>query len=294
MEILCPAKVNLALSVGAAREDGYHPIASWMVAVGFADHLALSLSDTTRFEIAFADDAPVKQPVDWPIEKDLGWRAHRLLEQHADRPLPTRVVVTKRIPAGGGLGGGSADAAGVLVGVNALHGLGFDTSTLIQLGATLGCDVAFAVAALSGSPSAIATGLGEVLEPAPLPRPIDLVLILPPFGCPTGPVYAAFDHGTPPANRADESRVRSLVRSMTDHQTMDGWFNDLTVPACIAQPRLGDALKLLGDLLDRPMHVTGSGSTMFAIARDTDDARLIASRIHRHTGLAAVATRTLG
>lgn len=291
MELLCPAKVNLALSVGSAREDGYHPIGSWMVAVDFADRVVVTRSDETRFNIAFAEDAPVHQPVDWPIEKDLGWRAHRLLEEQVGRALPTRVDVTKRIPAGGGLGGGSADAGGVLVGVNALHGLDLDTATLMSLGATLGCDVAFAVAALTGTPSVFASGLGEVLEPTPLSEPLDLALILPPFGCPTGPVYQAFD-GLVDANvRPDESRVRSLLAAPGEWD--GGLFNDLAEPAAIAQPRLRAALNLLKDVLGRPVYVTGSGSTMFIVARDSKDAAEISHRVCAQTGMAAVATQTL-
>src|SRR6185369_9508451 len=212
IELSCYAKVNLALSVGALQSDGYHPLASWMVALTFADALTLARSaeGSSTFDITFADDAPLRQPVDWPLEKDLGFRAHALLEKHTGRELPVALSLRKRIPAGAGLGGGSSDAAGVLVAMNRLFGLGFDVPTLRALAATLGADVAFLVAAHDGMPSALATGRGEVLEPILLREVIHLVLIFPPFGCPTGEVYGAFDRMSSGA-QPDVDAVRALA-----------------------------------------------------------------------------------
>jgi 4-diphosphocytidyl-2-C-methyl-D-erythritol kinase len=296
LKLPCPAKVNLALAIGPPLSNGYHPLASWMVAVHFADHLELAASadGQSRFELAFAPDAPVPAKVDWPLEKDLVFRAHQLLEGHVGRPLPVSVKLSKHIPAGAGLGGGSSDAAAVLVGVDRLFELQLGESVLMELGQKLGSDVGFLVGAIAGGKSsAIVTGLGEKLEPATLTEIIDLVLIFPPFGCPTGEVYRAFDqlHSPKPAAPADEPRVRALASTLPVPQAAP--FNDLAEPACIARPELRKILTQLRDALQLPIHITGSGSTLFLLAPSSLTAKVLARKVTATTGLAAVATRTV-
>ena len=281
----CPAKVNLALSIGSPGPDGMHPLASWMVALNFGDHLALTVADapSSHFDIAFADDAPRPGEVDWPLEKDLAYRAHRAMEPFVNRPLPMQATIRKRIPAGAGLGGGSANAAGMLVALCRLYDLSIDEPALTRLAATLGSDVAFAAGALLGRPSALVTGLGETLEDAPLREPLHLVLILPPFGCPTGPVYRAFDDRTTVPVCADADRVRALTRMSPLPQ--DAPFNDLAAPACDIRPELGDLLTTLHEKLALPVHV---------IAPSALTAKVLARKVAAETGLTAVATRTMG
>ncbi|MFA9476838.1 4-(cytidine 5'-diphospho)-2-C-methyl-D-erythritol kinase [Phycisphaerales bacterium AB-hyl4] len=289
----CPAKVNLALSVGPPRADRLHPIASWMVALTFGDQLTLRRTNQpdSTWRIAFADDAPVPQPIDWPLERDLAYRAHRLLADHVGQPLTVDADLCKRIPAGAGLGGGSSDAAATLVGLNDLFNLNLTANDLTPLAATLGSDVAFLVAAMLGSPSAIVTGVGEHITPAPQPAPIDLVLILPPFTCPTGPVYAAFDEQHPHDAALRSNDVQALP---TQHPLPpDAPFNDLAAPACQVQPQLAEAIANLTDMLDQPVHVTGSGAAMFIIAHTPTHARDLAATLTRSTPLAPVATQTL-
>lgn len=298
LQISCPAKVNLALSVGAPLPtNGYHPIASWMIAVNFSDELTfetLEPDQTTSLTRVFASDAPVPSPIDWPVEKDLAFRAHALLQQHVGWPLPVAMSLSKRIPAGAGLGGGSGNAAGVLVGLDEFFSLKLPLQTLIELGAKLGADVAFLVAAMRGQTAAIATGLGEKLSPAPARDLIPIVLIFPPFGCPTGEVYRAFDASIAarPNVAADTARVKSLVNLSPLPQ--DAPFNDLTDPACTVRPQLGQLRAQLAELLKLPVHITGSGSTMFVIAPTPVTARSLARKIVAKSGLPAVATRTLG
>jgi len=95
--IRCPAKVNLALSVGAPTTDGYHPIASWMVAIDLFDELTVEAIDgPSRFEIGWADDAPQPSEIDWPIESDLIHKAHRMVERRVGGPLGIGDCVTRR------------------------------------------------------------------------------------------------------------------------------------------------------------------------------------------------------
>ncbi len=296
--ITCPAKVNLALSVAKARDDGMHPIASWMVALTLGDRLTLTAlegDDKSTFDIRFdteSDVLPTDASVDWPIENDLAFRAHQLAEEHVGRPLPVSVDLLKRTPTGGGLGGGSSDAAGMFVGLNQLFDLQLGDDVLIEMATQLGSDIAFFIAAQRGTSSAVVHGLGESIEPAPRNGVLHLVLAFPPFGCPTGPVYGAFDrlHPNAPAE-PDLTRVRKLAQQ--SHVAQDAPFNDLTDAACAAEPRLRQTLDDVRDAMGVPVHVTGSGSTLFLIAPSALTAGVLARKVTATTGLPSVATRTV-
>jgi len=286
----CPAKINFALSVGPpdARRGGLHPIASWMAAINLSDRLELTPADATTFDIHFEDTS---RTVDWPLEKDLAFRAHQLMEAKAGRALRVHVSLRKRIPTGAGLGGGSSDAAGVLVGLNRLFKLDIDAPSLCELGGQLGSDVTFLVGALTGSPSALVTGFGETLEPLAIAAPVPLVLIFPPFGCPTGGVFGAFDRLHPDASLPRESAVRKLAAESPLPQ--GGPFNDLAAPACEIEPRLAAAQQAARDALQLPVHITGSGSTLYVVAPSALTSKVIARKTESLTGMRALATRTL-
>jgi 4-diphosphocytidyl-2-C-methyl-D-erythritol kinase len=252
------AKVNLALAVGPPDATGMHPVASWMHAVDLWDAVTLAKADRTRHDLAWEDGTPVP----WPAGTDLAVRAHHAAERAAGRELPALVRVRKSIPAGAGLGGGSADAAAVLLGLRDLFALRLGDAELAALGAELGSDVPFFIDPVAWDAEqpprpAIATGRGERLER--LPRRTDgVTLVLPPFGCPTGAVYRAFDDDPPGA--LDEARVRRLASAAPDPHAL---FNDLAGPAARVEPRLGEIRGALADALGGPVLVSGSGSTLF-------------------------------
>ncbi|MCC6682773.1 MAG: 4-(cytidine 5'-diphospho)-2-C-methyl-D-erythritol kinase [Phycisphaeraceae bacterium] len=283
----CHAKVNLALSVGPVGADRLHPIASWMVKLDFADELVIERTDVTQFTLRFADDAPQPQPIDWPLENDLAYRAHQLLEQHVGRPLPIRATLTKRIPAGAGLGGGSSDAGAMMRAVNELFELKLSDDELIALASQLGSDVAFAV---SPHRAALVTDYGQQLEPIATAKNIfKLILILPPQRCPTGAVYQVFDELG--GATLDEPRVRALTKSQ--HVVSAQLFNDLAAAAMRVEPKLAEAHARVSAVVNRPVHVTGSGAAMFSLADSAAQARQLAAAITQKTALAAVAARSL-
>jgi len=295
LTIPCPAKVNLALSVGAPdpARDNRHPIASWMVTLGFGDTLTLHALENGRdsaFDRRYADDAPRPEPIDWPLQSDLAYRAHALIEQHTGRKLPVHASIEKRIPTGAGLGGGSSDAAGMLVGLNRLFDLSLPPATLLAIAEQLGSDVVFLTAAVGeGVSGALVAGAGEVLEPAPPRDPIHLALILPPHHCPTGPVYQVFDQLCPEA-QLDEPRVRALSRQTPPDAA--ALFNDLAPAAEQVCPPLLDLRVALRDALPQPVHITGSGAAMFSLAETPDHAAELAATISRDHHVPAVATVT--
>lgn len=306
------AKVNLALAVGPPlpKEEGgaagYHPIASWMAAIELGDEIELEQMGGPRsvYRVEWAADAPRATPIDWPIEKDLAARAHQLMEVQVGRVLPVHLVVRKRTPVGGGLGGGSADAAAVLRGVNELFELGLSGAALVALSAKLGSDIGFFIddgRAIGGPPRpALVSGLGQEVERVPAvgegagearggPA---LVLLLPMFGCPTGPVYRAFDARGPGPLRA--AAVRRLIHDAVAAGSIDSaWlFNDLAAAAEAVATGLGPIRRHAASVLGVPVHVTGSGSTLFALAPSAATALEWATDLERAgVEAAAVVTR---
>lgn len=254
------AKINLVLAVDAPRPDGMHPICSWMARIDLADELTVTrLEDDrlSRYAILWHDDAPVKSPIDWSIIRDLAVRAHLLLEHETGRTLPVQMRLDKRIPVGGGLGGGSADAAAMLEAIDELFDLGIDPQRLTELALKLGSDVAFFLGAHSAG---VVGGLGDKIEPTGCPSSA-LVLILPGFGCPTGAVYRAFDESPRAVWRPDE--VRQMARSARVES--ERLFNDLADAAERVAPRLATVRARAAEIAQREVHITGSGSTMFIV-----------------------------
>jgi len=267
------AKINLCLSVASPEpagspRAGWHRIASWFHAIDLHDTVTLRRlpeGAASELHVDWASDAPRPSPIDWPPEKDLALRALRLLEAHRGRALPTRIHVRKRIPAGGGLGGGSSDAAAVLLGADALHGLALPLADLAALGTRLGSDVPFFIDEQNPPRPALVTGFGDGVER--VGRIVgELDLCVPAFGCATHAVYAALDRAGRIAP-ADAARVRSAIESARRGGLASAdLFNDLAGPAGAVEPRLAalvDALRCSG--WERP-RVTGSGSCVFRTA----------------------------
>ncbi|MCE2881276.1 MAG: 4-(cytidine 5'-diphospho)-2-C-methyl-D-erythritol kinase [Planctomycetaceae bacterium] len=281
-----PAKVNLALSVGAARADGMHEIASWMVTTDFGDDLLLrrlSAGTPSRYAIQWAADARRRSEIDWSVSKDLAVRAHLALEAALGRALPVQMLLEKRIPVGGGLGGGSSNAAAMLRALDALFDLRLRREYLEEVARTLGSDVPFLVR----GGSAFVEGLGERVSAAPA-HDTHLVLVFPEAHCPTGQVYRAFDAVRRDA-RVDAERVRALARGRV---AVDAPFNDLAGAACTVAPALDELREEIARLARQPVHVSGSGSTLFLVADDPFHAEALAGSVEMKLALPAVMTRT--
>lgn len=265
-----PAKLNLTLAVAPPRAvDGFHPICSWFVPIDLADTVEaerLPAGAPSECLIAWASDAPSPSPIDWPTGKDLACRAHRALEQRTRRALPVRLTVTKRIPVGGGLGGGSSDGAAALLALRELFRLPMTDEDLAGVAITLGSDVPFFLA--DPPTPAVVEGVGEVIRRTPSCAGAAAALILPPFGVNTGAVYRAFDTDPPPDFRAERTRA------LADAARVDcaSLFNDLAGPAETVEPRLAELRTRAARAASRPVHITGSGSTMFVVCESGAEA----------------------
>ena len=270
LELRAFAKLNLALAVALPEPEGprkgWHRICSWLHAVGLHDNVRAQVDrslDGPVLDVRWADDAPLHagQPVAWPAERDLAFRAAQLLG--ADASL--RITIRKRIPDGGGLGGGSSNAAAVLRAGDALLGLGLGPSRLRELAMKLGSDIAFFIddgePALDAPPRpAIVSGFGDAIDRLEAPAKSEPVtLAFPPFGCPTSEVYRAFDGLDPCALR--EAEVRTMASRSPGAANL---FNDLAPAAERVRPELAGIRRTLDNEWPSTVHVTGSGSTLFA------------------------------
>lgn len=257
------AKLNLSLSVGppTPTERGtMHPIASWMHAIDLYDTVTftwLGEHHPQRFEVVWAADAPRQSPIDWPAERDLGFRALRLMEQAEGRSLPVSIRIEKRIPVGGGLGGGSSDAAAVMMGLREVLSLRLTDQRLRAMSGALGSDVAFFIDEPPPSP-ALVTGMGDRIERVGRDwAGREVVLVLPAFGCATGPVYRMYD--------------QLGARTLRDVKPFsEELFNDLLPAAEAVQPALGPlraAVERAGGAASSTVHMSGSGSTLFLLPK---------------------------
>ena len=264
-----PAKLNLFLHVVGRREDGYHDLQTVFQFVDLAD----------RVRISHRADARLRRTATIPgvaEADDLVIRAARLLRDETGVGKGAGIGVEKRIPPGGGLGGGSSDAAATLVGLNRLWGLGMDTEQLAALAVKLGADVPVFVHGLA----AWAEGVGERLVPLDLEQPW-YVLIVPSVAVSTAEVFhdAALTRNTP---RLTMRRFLRGGREAPGAPVRIGHFlaaarNDCESVVRRMHPRVGEAL----DWLSRhgQARMTGTGSTVFAPFGTRERAARIANAV---------------
>lgn len=263
VQVWAPAKVNLFLEVLGRRPDGYHELATLMITVGLFD--TLELREAVAGDVSLSCDTPGLSTG----PDNLVVRAAALLRSRYEVRQGVAMHLHKRIPMQAGLAGGSSDAAATLAGLNALWRLGLDAGTLARLGADLGSDVSF----FFHGPAAWCTGRGEIIEPLTVGRPLDLVLVCPTQGLSTAAVFRAL---TLPDTAVDGGPVREALRTGDSAALGRLLFNRLEGPAealCPAVRRVRESLEAKTALGAR---MSGSGSTVFGLARDGADAMRIA------------------
>lgn len=232
-----PAKLNLFLHVVGRRPDGYHLLQSLFTFLDFGDTLEIQTRDDG--EIRLLAPLPGVAP-----EQDLCWRAARLLQQHSGCRLGADIRLLKRLPLGGGLGGGSSDAATVLLALNRLWRLDLSRGELQALGLRLGADVPVFVFGRS----AFAEGIGEILTPW-TPAPASYLVLIPPVHVATPTIFAD------PGLTRDTPSVRIAA-------LLDGYgHNDLEPIARAQYPQISEHLAWLKPYGDARM--TGSGACVF-------------------------------
>ena len=247
MTIQAPAKVNLVLRILGKRADGFHEIETLMAPVTLSDEIDIEVFAGSGIDLACSDpDVPSDA-------SNLVWRAVEAFAARTGKIFRTTIGLRKNIPSGAGLGGGSSDAAAVLVALNRLLDAGLAEDDLESIAASLGSDIPFFIR----NRPAICRGRGEIMEAAgPLPE-ANILLIKPPFPVPTAWAYKAWAA----CNKDGRISPRQLLGDieLTNDLELPVFEKFLLLPALkswlIAQPEVTSAM------------MSGSGSTIFAAIR---------------------------
>jgi len=269
-----PGKVNLYLAVGDRRDDGYHDLTTVFHAVSLQDEVTVRNSDVLSLDLS--GEGVESLPTD---ERNLAWQAAELLAEHVGRAPDVAITIEKTIPVAGGMAGGSADAAAVLVAINSLWELGVPRRDLHTLAARLGSDVPFA---LHGG-TALGTGRGEVISPVLAVGDYHWVLALADFGLPTPAVYAEYDRLHASGAAAETSiapdGVLAAIRAGDVVALGMALTNDLQPAALSLRPQLARVIDAGRELGAVGGIVSGSGPTVALLTRSSAESVRIASAL---------------
>jgi 4-diphosphocytidyl-2-C-methyl-D-erythritol kinase len=265
MEFLAPAKINLSLRVLGRRDDGFHELESLMCPVSIFDTLEVTLREEGGLEFTCTD------PTLPTGEENLVVRAVRLFCGTCGIEPHVRIALTKNIPHGAGLGGGSSDAATTLIALDRLFETQLSREVLATMAADLGSDIPFFIY----QSAAMIRGRGERVEPVDFPHALPLLLIKPPFGVPTPWAYS----------RWRDSKEIPGVPYGVQQFAWGELVNDLERPVFEKHLFLAD---LKSWLLQQPEAtgalMSGSGATVFALLRDKDSAMALGEKVAREFG----------
>lgn len=281
MKFQCPAKVNLFLEVTGKRPDGYHRLATLFAKINIYDVLDMTADQTGRIELTVECDGVAPLAAD---DDNLVLRAARAFYREFRVGQGVKIQLTKRIPMGAGLGGGSSDAAGTLLGLAKLFDIKLDAARkarLRKLAARLGADVPFF---LHPANFCLGTGIGDRLKPVKIHRSLPfMVLAYPGFGVPTKEAFAAL----PKPSRSDVltrlSQLDKLVKSLEKGKPPAQWeaclFNRLEEAALPVMTRVEQARRVLMRLGVLGVRMTGSGSSVFGFVGSHEEGESVVKRL---------------
>jgi 4-diphosphocytidyl-2-C-methyl-D-erythritol kinase len=266
IELAAPAKLNLALLVGPVRPDGFHEIASLMVPVTLADRVVVEKTPGAGLDVV-SEVAPGAG--------NLSAKMTRELEERLGRSFEVRVTIEKRVPAGGGLGGGSSDAAATLLALERLFALELSQRLRYEAASAVGSDVPFF---LWPGPQ-LAMGRGQVLKDVVLPA-LHLVIAMPDIGLSTAAVYRWRDEDAEATLKDFAPRVRLLSARAQAAKTAGDVAalvnNDLEPSVCARKDKVGELLERLRGAGALAAAMTGSGAAVFGLF--ATEARALAAR----------------
>ena len=251
-----PAKLNLFLHITGRRADGYHELQSIFQFLTFCDWLYFDLQPAGVIHLA-------GRPAGVPAADDRAVRAARLLLETCGSSAGVTIYNDKRLPVGGGLGGGSSDAATTLVVLNRLWGLGLDIDALARLGLGLGADVPVFVR----GQAAWAEGVGEILTPVTPPE-VWFLVVVPPVSVSTADIFS------------DVELTRDTPRKKIPDLLAGGGRNDCETVVRRRYPEVAAALDWLSAF--SPARMTGTGGCVFAAFDSEAEARAVADQLPDH------------
>ncbi|KUI29388.1 4-diphosphocytidyl-2C-methyl-D-erythritol kinase [Mycobacterium sp. IS-1496] len=273
-----PGKVNLFLGVGDLRDDGYHDLTTVFHAVSLLDEVTVSTADTLSVDLA--GEGMELLATD---HRNLAWKAAELMAEHVGRSPDVAISIEKSIPVAGGMAGGSADAAGVLVAMNHLWELGVPRRDLHAMAAELGSDVPFA---LHGG-TALGTGRGEELATVLARSTFHWVLAFAKKGLSTPKVFGELDRlrasaggaRSEPARLGDPEPMLAALASGNAHQLAPLLGNDLQAAALSLYPELRRTLRAGLDAGALAAIVSGSGPTCAFLCASSPGAIDVGARL---------------
>ena len=276
MRFLSPAKVNLSLELGRKRPDGYHEIQTLMHRIDLTDEIEI---DRQEGEIALSvegEDIP-------PGPENLAYRAARSFFRQTGIAGGVRIRLRKRIPVAAGLGGGSSNAATVLMALNEIFAAEIDDRRLMAWGAAIGADVPFFIF----KKPAWAAGKGERLRAADLPADLWFLLMVPPFRVGTAWAYAAYDGlgGDKPAAFS----VQKSIKQVADLALI--LSNDLERASAGRHPEIGEMKQRLREQGAAGALMSGSGPVVFGLFGDPEGMKRAEEKILLPEGWRAIRAR---
>ncbi len=255
LKVLAPAKINLTLLVAGKRPDGFHELETIMAKINLFDELLIEPGDKAGIEL-------ICQGPEWAPEgeKNLIYKAAKLLLETCRQTTAIKITLTKNIPAGSGLGGASSDAAATLLGVNELLNLQLGSAELASLAAQIGSDVAFFL----DGPLAICAGKGEKIQKLTQDFNFTAILLLPGVNVSTEKVYANYRH--------NQSQFESLKTEIDRHVQKNRidlaarMCANMLQNSCFSLHRELAELKAQVESMGiRPLCLSGSGSAMYYV-----------------------------
>lgn len=261
--ILFPnAKINIGLDILRKRPDGYHDISTIMIPTGWTDILEIVETEGGDDQLSTTGLA-----IDCALEKNLVMRAVRIFRQRYDFPA-VNIGLHKLIPDGAGLGGGSADAAFTLKGINSLFSLGVEDSELVDMASQLGADCAFFVY----NKPMLCEGVGNIMRPVDVNKPDDLhlVIVKPSVSVATAAAYRNVSPSIP------SETIESIVSSYPIGQWQGRLKNDFETSVFAQYPEVGYVKMLMLDLGAVYASMSGSGSAVYGFFPNEDSAQELA------------------
>jgi 4-diphosphocytidyl-2-C-methyl-D-erythritol kinase len=272
-----PAKINYRLEVLRKRADGYHDLRMVMQRIDLSDEIEIVLRDSPGIDV-FCDSETVSGG-----RENIAWRAaDAILSLHGSR-VGMDISITKKIPVAAGLGGGSSDAATVLMGLNEMLSLGFSDAKLMEIGVRLGADVPFFIF----KKTALAEGIGEKLTPVQGLPQVWLVLVNPNLHVSTAWVYQNLTL----TNRKDDYKLPRFCNRIEDICSI--LTNDLEAVTIGRFPVIKEIKSSLIALGAKGVLMSGSGPTVFAVFASEEEARCSQAKISEVDGWTSFLTRTL-
>jgi 4-diphosphocytidyl-2-C-methyl-D-erythritol kinase len=269
IEVLCPAKINLGLRVLEKREDGYHNVETVLQRITLFDRIRLERNEQEGINLACPESGLSEGA------ENIVWQAAVIFLECIRPKGGVAIRLWKRIPTAAGLGGGSSDAAGTLLGLNSLFGRPIPKRTLVEMGAALGADVPFFILQVS---SALGEGRGDRLTPVRIPW-FWFVLVSPGFEVSTAWAYRNLRS----LLTRPENKPIKLTLNQHPFRLEEVIYNDLEQVSIAAYPEIGGIKQTLISLGSMAALMSGSGPTVFGIFPNRSEASRVQSILSSHS-----------